>query len=128
MGWLEEKLPAEKNLPSTLVAIVAPLYSCLEDRSGDVRKKAQAVVPVMMQHVGWDAMSKQANKLKVKFDFCSFRREFKIVWLASSANLSGEGGCSRGKRKEKEEVQAMGGGGEGEEGEVRISTDFKRQS
>ena len=38
------------------------------------------------------------------------------------------GGCSRGKRKEKEEVQAMGGGGGGEEGEVRISTDFKRQS
>lgn len=90
---------------------MGPLYSCLEDRSGDVRKKAQAVVPVMMQHVGWDAMSKQANKLKVKFEFCSFRREFKIVWLASSANLSGEGGCSRGKRKEKEEVQAMGGGG-----------------
>lgn len=91
---------------------MAPLYSCLEDRSGDVRKKAQAVVPVMMQHVGWDAMSKQANKLKVEFDFCSFRREFKIVWLASSANLSGEKGCSRGKRKEKEEVQAIGGGRE----------------
>ena len=30
-----------------------------------MRKKAQAVVPLMMQHVGWDAMSKQANKLKV---------------------------------------------------------------
>ncbi|KAJ7391009.1 hypothetical protein OS493_021029 [Desmophyllum pertusum] len=64
LGWLEEKLPAEKNLPSSLVAIVAPLYSCLEDRSVDVRKKGQAVVPLMMQHVGWDAMSKQANKLK----------------------------------------------------------------
>ena len=67
LGWLEEKLPVEKNLPKELVAIVAPLYSCLEDRSGDVRKKAQAVVPLMMQHVGWDAMSKQANKLKVRF-------------------------------------------------------------
>ena len=67
LGWLEEKLPAEKNLPPSLVAVVAPLYSCLEDRSGDVRKKAQAVVPLMMQHVGWDTMSKQANKLKVKF-------------------------------------------------------------
>ena len=66
LGWLEEKLPVEKNLPSTLVAVVAPLYSCLEDRSGDVRKKAQAVVPVMMQHVGWDTMVKQANKLKVR--------------------------------------------------------------
>lgn len=66
LSWLEEKLPVEKNLPSTLVAVVAPLYSCLEDRSGDVRKKAQAVVPVMMQHVGWDTMVKQANKLKVR--------------------------------------------------------------
>ena len=66
LSWLEEKLPTEKNLPKELVATVAPLYSCLEDRSGDVRKKAQAVVPLMMQHVGWDAMSKQANKLKVR--------------------------------------------------------------
>lgn len=111
LGWLEEKLPAEKNLPSTLVAIVAPLYSCLEDRSGDVRKKAQAVVPVMMQHVGWDAMSKQANKLKVKFDFCSFRREFKIVWLASSANLSGEGDAVEGREKKKRRYKQWGGGG-----------------
>ena len=67
LGWLEEKLPNEKNLPKDLVALVAPLFSCLEDRSGDVRKKAQAVVPLMMQHVGWDAMSKQANKLKVTY-------------------------------------------------------------
>jgi len=68
LGWLE-KLPVEKNLPSTLVAVVAPLYSCLEDRSVDVRKKAQAVVPLMMQHVGWDTMCKQANKLKVRLGF-----------------------------------------------------------
>ena len=111
MGWLEEKLPAEKNLPSTLVAIVAPLYSCLEDRSGDVRKKAQAVVPVMMQHVGWDSMSKQANKLKVEFDFCSFRENSKLFSLHLQRICQGKGGCSRGKRKEKEEVQAVEGGG-----------------
>ena len=67
LGWLEEKLPNEKNLPKDLVTLVAPLFSCLEDRSGDVRKKAQAVIPLMMQHVGWDAMSKQANKLKVTY-------------------------------------------------------------
>ncbi|KXJ05818.1 Cytoskeleton-associated protein 5 [Exaiptasia diaphana] len=65
LGWLEEKLPQEKNLPSSLVTIVPPLYSCLEDRSGDVRKKAQAVVPCMMAHLGFDTMNKQANKLKV---------------------------------------------------------------
>ena len=96
---------------------MAPLYSCLEDRSGDVRKKAQAVVPVMMQHVGWDAMSKQANKLKVKFDFCSFRREFKIVWLASSANLLGEGGSVEGREKKKRKYKQWGGGGRGGRGE-----------
>ena len=83
LGWLEEKLPVEKNLPSTLVAVVAPLYSCLEDRSGDVRKKAQAVVPVMMQHVGWDTMVKQANKLKVRQIHCCYHCQckFKSKWF-----------------------------------------------
>lgn len=48
-----------------MVPIVLPLYSCLEDRNGDVRKKAQAVVPCMWAHLGYDTMNKQANKLKV---------------------------------------------------------------
>ena len=78
LGWLEEKLPAEKNLPSGLTTIVAPLFSCLEDRSGDVRKKGQAVVPILMQHVGWDAMSKQANKLKVH---CKWFVQFVVAVL-----------------------------------------------
>ena len=66
LGWLEEKLPQEGKLPrEEMIQIIAPLYACLEDRSGDVRKKAQSVVPLMMQHVGWDTMSKQVGKLKV---------------------------------------------------------------
>lgn len=93
LGWLEEKLLVEKNLPSTLVAIVAPLYSCLEDRSADVRKKAQAVVPLMMQHVGWDTMCKQANKLKVKFPDKSFcyhcKSKFKSKWFEPMGSLVG---------------------------------------
>ncbi|KAK3702253.1 hypothetical protein QZH41_019815, partial [Actinostola sp. cb2023] len=64
LGWLEEKLPNEQNLPSSLVTIVQPLYACIEDRSGDVRKKAQAVVPYLIAYLGYDTMNKQANKLK----------------------------------------------------------------
>jgi cytoskeleton-associated protein 5 len=66
LGWLEEKLNEETSHPSSLITIVQPLYSCVEDRSGDVRKKAQVVVPCVMAHLGYDAMNKQANKLKVQ--------------------------------------------------------------
>ncbi|EDO43210.1 predicted protein [Nematostella vectensis] len=64
LGWLEEKLPGEQKLPPALSTILPPMYSCLEDRNGDVRKKAQAAVPAVMAHLGYDVMLKQANKLK----------------------------------------------------------------
>ena len=41
------------------VRIYVPTYSI------QVRKKAQAVVPVMMEKVGYDSMLKHAGKLKV---------------------------------------------------------------
>lgn len=62
---MEEKLPAAGKLPPEVSAIVPPLFSCVEDRSGEVRKKAQAVLPLVMAKVGYDAMLKQAGKLKV---------------------------------------------------------------
>ena len=65
LTWLEEKLPAAGKLPSELSTIVPPLFSCMEDRSGDVRKKAQAALPHIMAHVGYDNMCKQCNKLGV---------------------------------------------------------------
>ena len=66
LGWLEEKLPDAGKLPPEVSAIVPPLFSCLEDRSGDVRKKGQAVLPLFMAKVGYDTMLKHTSKLKVR--------------------------------------------------------------
>ncbi|XP_016118630.1 cytoskeleton-associated protein 5-like [Sinocyclocheilus grahami] len=43
---------------------VPHLYTCLEDRSGDVRKKAQDALPSFMMHLGYEKMIKAAGKLK----------------------------------------------------------------
>ncbi len=45
--------------------MIHPVLMALEDRSADVRKKAQAVVPHLMVHVGYDAMLKTSGKLQV---------------------------------------------------------------
>ena len=66
LGWLEEKLPGAGKLPPEVSAIIPPLFSCLEDRSGDVRKKGQAVLPLFMAKVGYDTMLKHTGKLKVR--------------------------------------------------------------
>lgn len=65
LNWLEEKLPSAGKLPSEFSAVVPPLFSCIEDRSGEVRKKAQAALPHIMAHVGYDYMCKQSSKLNV---------------------------------------------------------------
>ncbi|KAK2868912.1 hypothetical protein Q7C36_000783 [Tachysurus vachellii] len=64
LGWLAEKLPALRSVPSDFVLCVPHLYSCLEDRNADVRKKAQDALPVFMMHLGYDKMNKAAAKLK----------------------------------------------------------------
>ena len=66
-GWLEEKLPTQKKVPAEVNLIIPILYSCLESRSADVRKKAQGALPAFMNLVGWDTMVKQTGKLKVFF-------------------------------------------------------------
>lgn len=63
LGWLEKKLPNEKKLPAELKDCIPPLFCSLEDRNPDVRKAAQAVVPLMMAHVGFESMSKATSKL-----------------------------------------------------------------
>jgi cytoskeleton-associated protein 5 len=66
LGWLVEKLPAHKILPPELKDCVPLLLMCLEDRSPDVRKKAQdAIVPFMI-HVGYNSFIKATGKLKVR--------------------------------------------------------------
>ncbi|XP_076471814.1 cytoskeleton-associated protein 5-like isoform X2 [Babylonia areolata] len=64
LGWLSEKLPTHKLLPAELRDCVLPVLTCLEDRSADVRKRAQdAIVPFMI-HVGYNTFVKVAGKLK----------------------------------------------------------------
>ncbi|KAK7477171.1 hypothetical protein BaRGS_00031556, partial [Batillaria attramentaria] len=64
LGWLSEKLPTHKTLPPELRDCVPYVLTCLEDRSADVRKKAQdAIVPFMI-HVGYNNFVKAAGKLK----------------------------------------------------------------
>lgn len=64
LGWLTEKLPTHKTLPPELRDCLPYVLACLEDRSGDVRKKAQdAIVPFMI-HVGYNNFVKAAGKLK----------------------------------------------------------------
>uniref|UniRef100_A0A8C1GSW7 Cytoskeleton associated protein 5 n=1 Tax=Cyprinus carpio TaxID=7962 RepID=A0A8C1GSW7_CYPCA len=64
LGWLAEKLPTLRTVPADLMLCVPHLYACLEDRSGDVRKKAQDALPTFMMHLGYEKMSKATSKLK----------------------------------------------------------------
>jgi cytoskeleton-associated protein 5 len=65
LGWLAEKLPSSKKLPPEFGECVPHLFTCLEDRNADVRKKAHdAVLPFMIQ-TGYDAMVRHAAKVKV---------------------------------------------------------------
>uniref|UniRef100_A0AAR2KQS0 TOG domain-containing protein n=1 Tax=Pygocentrus nattereri TaxID=42514 RepID=A0AAR2KQS0_PYGNA len=64
LGWLAVKLPTLRSVPSDLLLCLPHLYSCLEDRNADVRKKAQDALPMFMMHLGCDKMNKAAAKLK----------------------------------------------------------------
>uniref|UniRef100_A0A669PLL1 Cytoskeleton associated protein 5 n=1 Tax=Phasianus colchicus TaxID=9054 RepID=A0A669PLL1_PHACC len=64
LGWLADKLPTLRSVPSDLLLCVPHLYSCLEDRNGDVRKKAQDALPFFMMHLGFEKMAKATSKLK----------------------------------------------------------------
>uniref|UniRef100_A0A4W3JM28 Cytoskeleton associated protein 5 n=1 Tax=Callorhinchus milii TaxID=7868 RepID=A0A4W3JM28_CALMI len=64
LGWLAEKLPTLRTVPSDVMLCLPHLYSCLEDRNGDVRKKAQDALPTFMMHLGFEKMVKATGKLK----------------------------------------------------------------
>ncbi|XP_078139030.1 cytoskeleton-associated protein 5 isoform X2 [Centroberyx gerrardi] len=64
LGWLAEKLPTLRTVPGDLMLCIPQLYGCLEDRNGDVRKKAQDALPTFMMHLGFDKMNKATGKLK----------------------------------------------------------------
>lgn len=64
LGWLAEKLPTHKLLPPELKECLPLLLTCLEDRSVDVRKKAQDAILPFMIHVGYNSFVKATGKLK----------------------------------------------------------------
>ncbi|KAG9019496.1 Microtubule-associated protein, microtubule dynamics during spindle orientation [Tulasnella sp. 427] len=59
--WLNEHPPAGS---SELAPWIGPVISCLEDRSGDVRKGAQAVLPSLITSCGFDAVMDKTASLK----------------------------------------------------------------
>ncbi|KAM3609135.1 uncharacterized protein V6R79_010019 [Siganus canaliculatus] len=64
LGWLAEKLPTQRTVPGDLMLCVPQLYTCLEDRNADVRKKAQEALPTFMMHLSYEKMVKATGKLK----------------------------------------------------------------
>ncbi|KAL4642009.1 cytoskeleton-associated protein 5 isoform X1 [Arapaima gigas] len=64
LAWLAEKLPTLRTVSPDLMFCVPYLYACLEDRNGDVRKKAQDALPTFMMHLGYEKMLKATGKLK----------------------------------------------------------------
>uniref|UniRef100_A0AAY4C450 TOG domain-containing protein n=1 Tax=Denticeps clupeoides TaxID=299321 RepID=A0AAY4C450_9TELE len=64
LSWLAEKLPTLRSVPAELTLCVPYLYTCLEDRNGDVRKKAQDALPAFMMHLGFQKMTKATSSIK----------------------------------------------------------------
>lgn len=65
LAWMAEKLQADPPTASSdLGPLAAPLISCLEDRNGDVRKGAGAVLPFVVANAGYDHVMDQTSNLK----------------------------------------------------------------
>lgn len=65
LSWLAERLKADPPATgSDMTSLAGPVISCLEDRNGDVRKGAGAVLPFVVQHAGYDFVMDQTSKLK----------------------------------------------------------------
>lgn len=65
LGWLEERFKDEDATAGLdLTPLVGPLLPCLEDRSGDVRKSATAILPVVIAKAGYNTVMDAVAKLK----------------------------------------------------------------
>lgn len=61
--WLGEKL-AEGNVSADLAPLAAPTIACLEDRSAEVRKAAQALLPFIIASAGYAHVMDQTSGMK----------------------------------------------------------------
>jgi len=61
LDWLKEH---EMTSGLDLSGWISPIVGCLDDRNGDVRKGAQAMLPYLIASVGFDQVMHQTNSLK----------------------------------------------------------------
>jgi cytoskeleton-associated protein 5 len=65
LTWIADWFKNHKGGPGLdLQPWAAPVVSCLEDRNGDVRKGAQAVLPIIIAGVGFDRVMRETSSLK----------------------------------------------------------------
>uniref|UniRef100_A0A4W5RWB2 Cytoskeleton associated protein 5 n=1 Tax=Hucho hucho TaxID=62062 RepID=A0A4W5RWB2_9TELE len=97
LGWLAEKLPTMRTVPSDLMLCVPYLFTCLEDRNGDVRKKAQDALPTFMMHLGYEKMLKATCKLKPasKEPVSALLEKARAVMPAKPAPPPGKAGAAK---------------------------------
>jgi cytoskeleton-associated protein 5 len=64
-GWIIDWLKEHEMTPGLdLSSWVPPIVGCLDDRNGDVRKGAQALLPYLIASIGFDQVMHQTNSLK----------------------------------------------------------------
>lgn len=65
LGWIVDWFKGhEMSHGLDLNSWVPPIVGCLDDRNGDVRKGAQALLPYLIASVGFDQVMHQTNSLK----------------------------------------------------------------
>lgn len=62
-SWLSTRL-ATAEAQVDLAPLVGPVVACLEDKSGDVRKAAQSLLPAIISSVGFERLMDRASALK----------------------------------------------------------------
>ena len=83
LGWIVERFQiAEPPSTADLSPLAGPVISCLEDRNGDVRKGAGAVLPYIVANAGFDFIMDQTSNLKPA-------SKATIIPLINSARASG---------------------------------------
>ncbi|KZT11388.1 ARM repeat-containing protein [Laetiporus sulphureus 93-53] len=65
LNWLADWFKTHEPAPGLdLTSWVGPVIACLDDRNGDVRKGAQALIPTLITCAGYDYVMNQTNSLK----------------------------------------------------------------
>lgn len=63
LAWLSTTLKEEQSTPD-LSPMISPILSCLQDRNADVRKSAQACLPMIIASAGYEAVVHKSADLK----------------------------------------------------------------